>query len=111
MLPLKKKEENHERNWWFIGNQYVDCNNNSEKKFNENLGKKFKNTYKFCDGNISKFCLMLQIGVCPYEYLDSWQRFNKKSLQDKTVFYNNLIIKNISRCYKHAKRVWEDFRI
>lgn len=65
MLPLKKKEENHKRNWWFIGNQYVDCNNNSEKKFNENLGKKFKNTYKFCDGNIRKFCLMLQIGVCP----------------------------------------------
>ena len=45
--------------------------------------KKFTNTYKFCDGDINKFCLMLKKGAYSYEYMDSWQKFNKTSLQER----------------------------
>ena len=35
------------------------------------------------DGEINKFCLMLWKGVYSYEYMDSLQRFNETSLEDK----------------------------
>ena len=47
------------------------------------LAKRFQNTYKFCDKNLDKFCLMLRKGIFPHEYMDSCQRFNQKSLPDK----------------------------
>ena len=43
----------------------VGCNKNCEKKFDEDLAKRFKNNHKFCDGYLNKFCLMLWKGVCP----------------------------------------------
>ena len=36
---------------------------NSEKEFNKELIKRFKNTYKFCDKDINKFILLLKEGV------------------------------------------------
>ena len=51
---------------------------------------------------------MLIKDVYPYEYLDSWQRFNKTLLPDKKEFYNNLNMEDITDSdYKHAKRVWK----
>ena len=51
---------------------------------------------------------MLIKDVYPYEYLDSWQRFNKISLPDKKEFYNNLNMEDTTDSdYKHAKRVWK----
>ena len=49
-----------------------------KKHFNKDLIKRFANTYKFCDGDIKKYCLMLRKSVYPYEYMDS---FNEKVLQ------------------------------
>ena len=46
----------------------------------------FENTYKFCDIDINKFILLLRKGVCPYEYMDSWKRFNEELLPNKEVF-------------------------
>ena len=40
------------------------------------LVKKFANTYQFCNGDLNKFVLLLRKGVYPYEYMDSWERFN-----------------------------------
>ena len=37
----------------------VDCEKKYEKKFDEKLSKRFKNTYQFSDGDIHKFCLIL----------------------------------------------------
>ena len=51
---------------------------------------------------------MLIKDVYPYEYLDSWQRFNKTLLPDKKEFYNNLNMEDVTDSnYKHAKRVWK----
>ena len=45
--------------------------------------KKFKNTYSFCNNDLNKFILLLRKGVYPYEYMDSWERFNDTSLPSK----------------------------
>ena len=47
------------------------------KNFDENLKKRFVNTHKFSDYDINKFILFLLKGVCPYEYMDDWEKFNE----------------------------------
>ena len=47
---------------------------------------RFSSTYKFCNGDINKFILLLRKGVYPYEYMDSWERFDETSLPDKKTF-------------------------
>ena len=47
------------------------------------LIEKFPITYKFCNKDLSKCELLLQKGVYPYEYMDSWGKFNEKSLPPK----------------------------
>ena len=60
-----------------------NCDSYCKNKFNKNLIKKFKSTYSFLNSDLSKFILLLRKGVYPYEYLDSWERFNETSLLSK----------------------------
>ena len=48
------------------------------------LIKKFPNIHQFCNGDINKFVLLLRKGVYPYEYMDSWERFDETSLPEKS---------------------------
>ena len=43
----------------------VDFNKTYEKKFDEDLFKRLQNIYKFCYGNVNKFCLVLWKGAYP----------------------------------------------
>ena len=53
--------------------------------------------------------MLLRKGVCPYEYLDSWGRFNETSLPDKEAFYSNLNMEDITDVdYKQAKRIFRN---
>ena len=61
-----------------------------KKTLNKNLIQRFANTYEFCNGDLNKAILLLRKGVYPYEYMDSWQRFDETSLPDKEAFYSNL---------------------
>ena len=54
------------------------------------LIKKFPNTYRFCNGYVNKFVLLLRKGAYPYEYMDSWKKFNETSKPDKETFYSEL---------------------
>ena len=58
--------------------------------------KKFSNTYKFCNNDISKFIFLIRKGVYSYEYMDSWERFDETSLSDKKAFYSKLYLEDIN---------------
>ena len=89
-----------------------NCNIYYKKKFNKELSKKFKNTYRFCNIDLNKFILMLRKGVYPYEYMDSWQRFNETSLPSKKDFYSNLNMEDIDDIdYRHGNNVFKGFKL
>ena len=49
-------------------------------------------------------------GVYPYEYMDSWDKFDETELPNKDCFYSNLNDAGIDdKDYEHAKRVWKEF--
>ena len=54
---------------------------------------KFPNTYQLCNKDPNKFALLLRKGIYPYEYIDSWERFNEESLRIKNLFIVNCIKK------------------
>ena len=53
------------------------------------LIKRFYNTYQLSDNDINKFKLLLRKGVYPYEYMDSWSKFNDTLLLVKISFTVN----------------------
>ena len=84
-----------------------ECNDESYKSINE-LIKKFPNVYQFCNGDLSKFALLLRKVVYPYEYIDSWERFNETSLPDKKDFFCKLKLEGITdEDYAYVQKVWE----
>ena len=40
---------------------------------------------------------LLRKGVYPYEYMDSWERFNETSLPDEKAFYSDLNMEDITK--------------
>ena len=79
-----------------------ECNGTCTKSIND-LTEKFPKTYQFCNGDFDKFVFLLRRGVYPYEYMDSWERFNETSLPSENDFYSELILEDISdQDYSHA---------
>ena len=88
-----------------------ECNDETFKSINE-LNKKFPNTHQFCNGDVNKFVLLLRKGVYPYEYMDSWDKFNETSIPDKEAFYSKLNKEGINNAdYAHVQKVWTVFKI
>ena len=56
----------------------------------DELIKKFPNTYQLCNNYHNKFELLLRKGVYSDEYMDSWKRFNEEPLPDKESCYSEL---------------------
>ena len=82
------------------------------KQLIEDLIKMFPNIYQFCNGDLNKCILLLQKGVYPYEYMDSWEKFDETTLPPKDVLYSNLNLEDISdEDYAHAQKVWDVFEI
>ena len=65
-----------------------ECNGTSNKSAND-LIEKFPRMYKFCNDDLDNFFMLLKKGVYPYEYLDSWEKFNETSLSPKKIFMVN----------------------
>ena len=58
--------------------QSIDKVSEIDKKISyASLIKKFPNTYQLCNNDLNKFDLLLRNGVYPYEYMDSWNKFNE----------------------------------
>ena len=88
-----------------------ECNDESYKSINR-LIKKFPIVYQFCEGDLNKFVLLLTKGCYPFEYMDSWEKFNETSLRDKKAFYSKLNKEVITdEGYSHAQKVWKVFKI
>ena len=88
-----------------------ECNGTSTKSVNESI-EKFPRMYQFCNGDLNKFVLLLRKGVYPYEYMDSWEKFDETTLPPKEAFYSNLNLEDISdEDYAHAQKVWDVFEI
>ena len=67
-----------------------DCKNNYKEDFHKELINRCSSTYIFCNEYINKFILLLKKVVYPYEYMDSWERFDETSLPGKEDFYSSL---------------------
>ena len=88
------------------------CKKNYEKDFNKELIKRFANTYKFCNNDLNRFIMLLRKGVCPYEYMDTWGKFDETSLPDEKSFYSSLTMENISDIdYRHGSDVFKKFKL
>ena len=62
--------------------------------------------------SIKKLDLMKKKGVYPYDYMDSFSRFNENQLPKREEFYSILNETDISEDdYKHAQKVWDAFKI
>ena len=54
--------------------------------------------------------LIYKKGIYPYEYIDSYEKFEEKNLPEKEKFYSKLNEKHITEEeYEHAKKVWEKY--
>ena len=52
--------------------------------------------------------MLLRKVVYPYEYMDSWEKFNEASLPPKKDFYSELTLENISdKDYEHDQKVFK----
>ena len=98
LLDIKKNSLNY---------KYKECNRISNKSVND-LIERFPRLYKFCNGSLNKFVILLRKGVYPYEYMDSWEKLNETSLWPKKGFYSELILEDISdKDYEHAQKVFK----
>ena len=56
--------------------------------------------------------MLLRKGIYPYEYIDSWERFDENTIPPKEAFYSKFPLENITdKYYEDVKKVWEVFEI
>ena len=61
---------------------------------------------------MNKFVSLLRKGVYPYEYIDSWKKFNETALPNKKAFYSNLFLEDVTdEDYLHVQKVIEEFKL
>ena len=63
--------------WKNKNDKCLSFNKNYSNKVDEEIKKRFKNTFKFSNNDINKFILLLKKGVYPYNYIDEWEKFNE----------------------------------
>lgn len=65
----------------------------------------------FCN-NLEEFKLITKKGIFPYDYIDSWEKFDEEQLPSKLHFYSQLNEEHVSEAdYNHACNVWKKFNI
>ena len=70
---------------------------------------KFIDSYRFVSSSLSKLAFN---SVYPYEYIDSWEKFNETSLLIKEDFYSHLNMEDIEDIdYRHGNNVFNNFKL
>ena len=88
-----------------------ECKKSYAKVANGSI-KNCPTLYNFCNGDLNKFFLLLRKGIYPYEYMDSWERFDENTIPPKKAFYSELNLENITdKDYEHVNKAWEAFEI
>ena len=78
----------------------------------KNLVRGGEKLFGFEDYSELQYDLLTRKRVYPYEYVNSWDRFNETQLPPISVFYSNLNMSLISEeDYQRAQRVWKEFGI
>ena len=78
----------------------------------KNLVGSGKKLFGFEDYSELQYNLLTRKGVYPYEYINSWDRFEETQLPPISAFYSNLNMSSIrEEDYQHAQRVWKEFGI
>ena len=55
--------------------------------------------------------MLLRKGIYPYEYMDSWERFDENIVPPKEAFCGKLNLEGISDAdYEHVKKVWKHLK-
>ena len=83
----------------------------------KNLVRGGKKLFGFEDYSELQYGLLTRKGVYPYEYINSWDRFEETQLPPIDAFYSNLNMSLINlnmsliseEDYQHAQRVWKEF--
>ena len=73
-----------------------ECKKKCKKPITDQLIEKFFGIYQFCDDDLNKFVLLLRKGVYPYEFMESWEKFEETKLLPKEAFYSNLNLEDIT---------------
>ena len=78
----------------------------------KNLVSSSKKLFGFEDYSGLQYDLLTRKGVYPYEYVNSWDRFEETQLPPINAFYSNLNMSLISEDnYQRTQKVWEEFGI
>ena len=59
-----------------------ECKEEWKRPLNK-LIESFPSIHQFCNGNLNKSVMLLGKGVYPYEYIDSWEKYDKNILLPK----------------------------
>ena len=82
-----------------------ECKVSYTELANESI-KKLPTLYKFCNGDLNKFFLLLRKGIYSYEYMDSCESFDEKTIPPKEAIYSKLDVENVRyKDYEHVKKV------
>ena len=68
--------------------KFLSCNKDYSNKFDEELRKKLKNTFKFYNNDINKFILLIRNCVYPYKCIGNCETFNRKN-SNSQLFHSN----------------------
>ena len=78
----------------------------------KNLVGSGKRSFGFEDYSDLQYDLLTRKGVYPYEYVNSWDRFEETQLPPISAFYSNLNMSSICQeDYQHTQRAWKEFGI
>ena len=77
-----------------------------------NLARGGHRFFGFESYNNHQHKLLIQKGIYPYEYMDSWDRFKETSVPNIKHFYSNLNMSGVSNTdYEHVCSIWREFGI